>query len=340
MKRLTLVFVLVFLVMSVTSLSAKGEEIKFKGMVQTWFSYADQEADEGSGYGFTLRRVRLTPYGSLSKKIKWRLQAGWDKQSAKLIEVYLDFLLSKGFKIRVGQFTAPGTISSTLTSSAKLDLIERPMVTQQWNGINGLASYRGIGVQAHGDIMNEKLYYAFMIANPKTTSLFNPGVKSTAYSHDHNGVMLWGRLETKLTKGLRVGAFYGGGKETDTDYVRNTYGAHFFYVQKGITFKVEYIAGEYGPEDLETKYNGFYGVLGYRTGKWEPIVGYDAYTPNENGVDSAGVEKYNNISVGINYYHSKRIRFQANYVFRDEAMGTGLDKIKNNIFYICCQYTY
>jgi hypothetical protein len=341
MRRLTKVFMLFFLVMAVIATGVRGEAINFKAAVQTWFSYAEQEAQDGSGYGFTLRRVRLKPYGSITKKIKWTLQVGWDKQSPKFIEAYLDYIHSKGLQFRVGQFTPPGAMSSTLTSSFKLDFLERPTVTQKWAGFNGLTSYRAVGIQVHGHILDDKLYYAVMLANPKTSNLFNPGVAASSYSRDNNGVMFWGRLETELTKGLKLGAFYGGGKETDTDYKRTTYGAHLYYVNKGVNFKVEYLAGESGIENFTTKYYGYYAVLGYKTGKFEPIARYDSYTPNDGNSDTVGVEKYNNITVGINYYLNKNVKLQANYVFRDESIGPEIDnKIKNNLFYVCFQFTH
>lgn len=338
-KRFLLLIVFVMFIWILTA-SLKAEVIQFQTAVQTWLSYAQQDADEGSGYGFTLRRVRLKPYGSISKKLNWTLQVGWDKQTPKLIEVYLDYAHSKSLAFRVGQFTPPGTISSTLTSSMKLDFLERPMVTETWSDLNGLSSFRAMGVQMYGNIMNDKLYYALMLANPKTGELYNPSIKSSDYSHKSNGVMFWGRLEAAPAKGLKLGTFFGSGKETDSDYVRTTYGAHLFYINKGINFKVEYIAGEYGLENDETKYNGYYAVLGYKTGKFEPILRYDCYSPANGDPDGAGVEKYNNFTLGVNYYQSKNIKLQANYVYRDESMTAGFDKIKNNIFYVCFQYTY
>jgi len=338
MKRLTAIFLFVFLFVSVTSM--RGESIKFNGLVQTWFSYGEEGYGDDSGYGFTLRRVRFKPSGAFSDKITWTLQAGWDKQTASLVDVYIDFILSKAFKIRIGKYTVPGTISSSLTSSGKLDFVERAAITQQWGSRNGLSSYRALGIQAYGDLMDGKLYYAFMLSNPRTTSLFSPSIKDNIYAAQDNGIVFWGRVEAFLTKGLRLGAFYTGGKETDTELTKNSYGAHLFYVNNGINFKVEYIAGEAGLEGMETKYNGMYAVLGYNTGKVEPIVRYDFYTPVDGGADSAGVEKYNNITLGLNYYHSKNVKFQANYVLRKESMAAGHEEIKNNLFYVCLQYSY
>lgn len=315
-------------------------EVKFKGLFQSWFSYAPQGDSGDDGYGFTIRRMRFKPYGSLGEKVKWTLQVGWDKQNAALLDAFLDLLLSEQFQIRIGQFSAPGTVSGSLTSSGSLDLVERPMVSQMWNGNSRLAGYRAFGIQAHGHLANGKLYYALMFANPKTTSLFNPGVKSSEYSHSDNGISLWGRLEAKPVKGMRIGAFVGSAKD-DNDIVTNSYGAHFFYTSGAVNFKAEYIGGQFGLDGMETKYNGFYTLLGYKLdSKFEPIVRYDFYTPNDGGADSSGVEKYNNFTVGLNYFYSKKVKFQANYVIRSESMMTGMDELDNNIFYICFQYSY
>lgn len=338
MKRYVLFIVLIF---AVSTMVKGGDDggIKFKGLVQTWLSSAQQESDDDTGYGFTLRRVRLKPYGSFSKTVKWSIQLAWDKQNTALLDAFLDFIFSPQFKLRVGQFTAPGSVSGALTSSGKLDLVERAAISQRWGGFSALTGYRGIGVQAYGDLMEGKLYYAVMVANPKTSALFTPSIKSTDYEHDHNGITLWGRLEARPTKGLRIGAFYGGGKEEDTDIVRSSYGAHLFYVKGGINIKFEYIAGEHGLDGAETKYSGYYAVLGYKKDKWEPVVRYDVYSPNDGDPDGAGVESYNNITVGVNYFMSKKVKLQANYVIRNETMAAGIARIKNNLFYICWQYS-
>jgi hypothetical protein len=337
-KKQIIVFVVIAAVCFAMALEVRAE-VKFKGFFQGWFSYAPQEGTDDDGLGFTLRRIRFKPYGNLGEKVSWTFQVGWDKASPALIDAYLDLNLSKQFMLRVGRFTVPGTVSSSLTSSSKLDLIERAMVTQQWSGNSGLSGYRGIGVQVHGNLANGKLYYAVMLANPRTGSLFNPSIKSPVYEHENNGISTWARLEAKPVKGLRIGAFYGSSKDDD-DYVTNSYGAHVFYTKSGINFKAEYIAGKYGFEDMESKYNGFYAVLGYKFNKVEPIVRYDFYTPKEDFTDGAGVEKYNNISVGLTYFYSKHIKFQLNYIIRSEIMTSGLEELDNNLFYMCVQYTY
>ncbi|MCP4157347.1 MAG: hypothetical protein GY757_57080 [bacterium] len=336
MKRVTFILIAIFIVSVVTVNAGDKATINFKGLVQGWFSYAEQpDGEDNSPYGFTLRRLRFAPYGTLSKNIKWGFQVAWDKQNAFMLDAFFDIRLSGGFNIKLGQFAAPGAISGALTSSAKLDFVERAAISQNWGGNAALLGYRAYGIQAHGNLMDKKLYYAIMIGNPRTASLFTPSVKAATYSHDENGINLWARLEAKPFKNLRIGSFYGGGK-TDDDYKRNSYGAFLFYVKDAVNFKAEYIAGEHGFEDLETKYNGMYVVLGYRMDKIEPVIRYGFYTPNDGGCDDYGVEKYKDITAGINYYHSKFVKFQANYVARSED-GTSL---KNNLFYACFQYSF
>jgi len=339
MKLKSMWYVIVILAILCSHSNPLQAEVKLKGLVQSWVSVAAQEGESNSGYGFTMRRVRLKPYGTLGKNIEWGIQVGWDKQTASLLDAYIDYKFTNSFRVKVGQFAAPGTVSGALTSSGALDQIERAMVSQNWGGNAGLFGYRGLGIQAHGELLEGKLYYALMLANPKTNSLFTPSVKSSTYSHDKNGVQAWGRLEVKPLKGLRIGTFYGGGKDDD-DYVTDSYGAHLFYADSGWNFKLEYIAGKYGMQGSEQKYNGLYASLGYRLNKLEPNCKYDWYTPNDGAADSLGVKRYNNITFGLNYFYSKEVKFQANYVLREETMNAGIEKPANNIFYICFQYSY
>ena len=315
-------------------------EIKFKGFVQTWGSYVQLNDTEDSGYGFTFRRVRLTPYGNLSKRINWKLQLGWDKLSPGLIEAYIDFLLSDNINIRVGKYTVPGTISSSISPSYELDFIERPQVTLKWGSNNGLIKFRSLGVQVYGKVFNDKLYYAFMLSNPRTSSPFTTDLKSANYTIENWGIALWGRVEASIKRSLRLGAFFGTGKEEDTEIKRQSWGIHLFYTKSNLNVKFEYIAGEYGEKLNQKKYNGFYAVLGYRLKKIEPIIRYDTYSPENGNPDDSGIKKYKNTIFGINYFFSKNIKLQANFALRKELMAEEFIEIRNNLFFVCLQYLF
>jgi len=306
-------------------------EVYFKGLIQNWFSLTDQAIDDSSAYGFTNKRFRFIPYGTFGKKIKWGVHLYADKgSSVSFFDAFIDYKFSDNFFLKIGKFAAPGSISGALTSSGALDLIERSPISMIWGGNSGLHGYRAFGIQAHGNLMKEKIYYAIMLANPKTTSYFTPSIKSTSYKNDEKGMAIWGRLEAKPIKGLRFGGFLGSSKTIDSDsneLKRNSYGAHIFYKKKNINFKLEYIAGDFGGLD----FNGMYAVFGYKISKkFEPIVRYDFVTPKEGG------EKTTNFSLGINFKQNKNIKYQVNYILRNEE----LVDVKNNIFYINFQYFF
>jgi len=319
---------LLFLLFSVTTLSAGN--VYFKGLVQNWFSFTDQAVDNGSAYGFTNKRLRFIPYGTFGKNIKWGIHFAFDKGNITFYDAFIDYKFSASFSLKMGKFSAPGAISGGLTSSGALDLVERAPITMMWSGYSGLHGYRAFGVQAHGKIMDNKIYYAIMIANPKATTYFTPSVKSASFKNDEKGMTVWGRLEARPMSGLRVGGFFGSGTATDSNGVetkRSSYGAHLFYNKNTINFKMEYIGGDSGG----IEYNGMYIVFGYTLNKkFEPIVRYDFVTPSKGG------EKYTNFGIGITYKYNKNIKYQANYVLRNEE----LVDVANNIFYINFQYSF
>lgn len=306
-------------------------EVNFKGLVQNWFSFEENSVDEtGTFSGFANRRIRLAPFGKLGENITWGVQFAFDKFSTpSVLDVYMNYSFSDQFNLKVGKFAPPGAIGAALTSSGKLDLLERAPVIMAWNANSGLHGYRAFGVQLNGKIMEGKLYYAVMIANALTAGHnWIPNAKAITVN-EHNGMGFWGRLEAYPFRGMRVGGFYGKSNEKDTNEIeldRSSYGAHIFYVKNKFNLKFEYIAGETN----SIKYNGMYLVAGFRISRIEPILGYSYYIPVEDG------EKFTNMTVGVNIFYKKNIKFQINYVIRDEENII----YKNNIFYANFQYTF
>ncbi|MEN8154078.1 MAG: porin [Acidobacteriota bacterium] len=328
MKRILIIVSIIFLM--VFSISA---DVKFKGLMQNWFSIADDSIDEtNSFYGFSNKRIRFAPYGKLGEKITWGVQFAFDKFSTPtVLDVFMNYAISGQFNLKVGKFAPPGSIGAALTSSGKLDAIERAPIVMAWGANSGLHGYRAFGAQLSGKMMEGKLYYALMLANSQTSEHnWLPSVKTvTTTANTHNGTGLWGRLEASPMRGLRFGGFFGKSTEEDNNSVkleRSSYGAHLFYVKNKFNLKVEYISGETG----NIKYNGMYLVAGYRINKIEPVLSYSFYVPFEDG------EKLSNITAGINIFYKKNIKFQVNYVLKDEENSD----IKNNIFYANFQYSF
>ena len=339
MKKNSLFIILLILIFSFSSLYAV--EIKFKGLVQNWFSYAQDNSSDYS-FGFTARRVRLKVVTKFSKKVVGVIQGSWDKQTTGLIDAYLDLKFKPELNLRFGKFTVPASVSTSLTSSGKLDFVERSMFVLQWAKLNGLAGFRTFGAQLSGKLYNKKIYYAFMVGNPETALIFTPSVKSSTYSGQKD-LFVGGRIEIFPMDGFRIGSYATQSKITTTDIKNTTYGAHLFYVKNGINFKIEFMKGEKNFLNLEEtqNYNGFFLKLGYKLSKRvESLIRYDAFTPNDGGFDKFGVKKYNNYTAGINYFFCKHVKFQVNYVIRDENMEAGFTKLNNNIFYVNVQYSF
>ena len=180
-----------------------------------------------------------------------------------------------------------------------------------------------------------------MVANQKTYGILTPSLKETEYVNENDGIALWGRIQTILQNGLQCGAFYGTGRENNNEIKRNSYGVHLFYIKNGINLKMEYISGQVIESEQKKIYEGLYFLLGYRINKFEPIIRYDFYVPNQGDMDDYGVKKYKNYTLGINYFHNKNIKGQMNYVIRNGSMAEGFDEsIKSNIFFINFQFSF
>lgn len=328
-KIIILFFLIVFLFTSVNS------EVNFMGLVQNWFSISSQENGDTSDsiYGFSNKRIRFAPYGTLGKNVRWGVQFYNDNfVSTGVLDAYIEYFVSREVILKFGKFAPPGTVAGALTSSATLDLMERAPVIIHWNTFSGLHGGRAFGAQLSGKILQGKLYYAVMLANALTKDhnwIPSTKIETEPSTNEHNGMGFWGRLEAYPVSGLSVGGFYGSSTEEDIDKVelsRSSYGAHMFYVKNKFNLKIEYIAGE----TAEVKYSGMYLTVGYRINRIEPVLGYSYYTPFEDS------ETYSNITVGVNYFYNKSIKFQFNYVNKAEE----IIPIENNIFYVNIQYSF
>ncbi len=330
MKRIFFVILIVaFLFTSVYS------EVNFKGLVQNWFSISSQMNGDTSDsiYGFSNKRIRFAPYGTLGRKIRWGVQFAFDKfATPSVLDVYMEYFFSREAMLKFGKFAPPGAKGAALTSSGGLDLIERSSIIQLWGGNSGLQGLRAFGAQLSGKLMEGKIYYALMLSNALTArNNWMPSVKRLSTPNSSNGMGMWGRIEAYPVPGLQIGGFLGSGSEVDpaivdSDVKRNSFGANIIYKKNNINLKFEYIGGKTNG----IKYSGMYVVAGYRFNKLEPVIGFESFTPIFEG------EKYTNMSGGINYFHSKSVKIQLNYVMRSED----ITSIDNDIIYANFQYSF
>ena len=331
MKSLKLIFLSLLLYGMYEPALAEVDKIQFKGFVQTWYSIGLQDTLNDYASGYTLRRVRLKALGNISQNINWYCHYGWDKQAPSLIDVAVNIKLSKYLKIKIGQFVAPGAKSGALTSSSKLDFVERSMIAQKWSSNTALKGYRTSGVQFAGKIVKDKILWTFMIANSHSSRLFSPTVKKYNM-RGYKTPAIFGRLEAKPKKCLETGIFITYWKNSDTDDKITSYGGNIFLRKDKIQLKSEYIAGT---TETGTDYSGLITMLGYKINKFEPVIRHDIYSPADGKTDKYGVKNYSNITLGVNFYYHKKMKFQANYILRQENKS----EIDNNLFYINAQFS-
>jgi len=348
MKRIIIVL---FLIISLSSFAQEEEKytptLKFKGFTQLLFSATDYP--EVAPYGFSVHRLRIMPYGNITKNISYLLHFAYDKQNAILFDAKINFKIADQFQLVVGQLASPGaksgTMSDALWSTPKMNLFQRSMVTQNYNAHMNMLGYRDIGLQLHGYLFDGKFYYATMFANPVASNLFTPSLKKPGYEHQANGIKNWSRVEFYPIKGMGIGGFFGLNSYKDSvENFDNSYGAHFIYRSDGLRVFAEFISGEKTADTdwvNDFKYRGYFLEVGYVFNKkLMPVIGIDRYYPKVDSYDNFNVENYTNLTLGLNYFMSKHIKLMANYVARFEKMSNNLDPLTNDLFMLGLQFFY
>ncbi len=312
---------------------------------KTWFIMADNpqedSADSRNLTGFSLPVVRLSPFGSFSKGLSWRITFSWDRLNADILDAYIDYAVSPTLSLRTGLFPVPGAISGALTPTDQLDCVERSLVTQFWNDNASLRVYRNVGMMLSGSIMQERAHYFLMIANSSGKDPFNTSLTQPYFSFPQTGLKFWGRIETQPLDSLDIGAFFSNTLINGQEMKNNSYGANLFFNLDRLYIKMEYIAGEFGLTDLLTEWRGFWMSVSYSVDKFMPILRYDSYTPKINGSDSHSVTRYDHLTVGFSYDARTDLRLQANVIFRNEIDLAGVPlRISNNLFSLNLQYRF
>jgi phosphate-selective porin OprO/OprP len=119
------------------------------------------------------RRLRPDIKGTLFGKYDFRFQEEFAGGSASVVDAYADARFSPAFKVRVGKYK-PFVGLERLEAGADLKFIERSYVS------NNILPNRDQGISVYGDILGDKLNYAFGINN----GVVDGGNASTASEFD------------------------------------------------------------------------------------------------------------------------------------------------------------
>lgn len=318
-----------------------------KGYTQLNFAYGQLDGTDNfdeNPYGFSLRRVRFMPYGEFSENISWGILFSADKLSPGLITAYMNFKLKEDLvQLKAGLIDNPGARQGAGISSSKLVLVQRAPIVQAWAGNFHTKGYYDVGVKLHGKA--GKLKYALLIANASATNAFTGTSVKGNFSHDsYNGLKEVARIDFAPIEGLEIGGFGGFTAYNSViadslrDFTSLSYGGDLAYKANGMEIQAGYIGGAtdelMANDTIESvEYNGLYLHGGYKIGNIMPTCGFDMYNPESN---SDNAESYMGISVGMNAFVGKNVKFQANYVHRLESE----NEIDNNLIILNIQYVF
>jgi len=126
------------------------------------------------------RRLRPNIQGTLFGKYDYRFQEEFAGGSASVVDAYIDGRFDPAFKVRVGKYM-PFVGLELLQSGDDIKFIERSYVS------NNILPNRDQGIAVYGDVLNNKLNYAFGYnngvvdgGNASTTSEFDSKKEVTA----------------------------------------------------------------------------------------------------------------------------------------------------------------
>ena len=305
------------------------------GLLQGWYQFTDGATPEDT---FRLRRAEIRLSGEITPTVPWSVMVDPaqvrddDTRSSDINgtnyvtsvgrkSVLQDFLIT--FKtcpyssVDVGQYKVPFGMEG-LESSAKLDLIERSMVSSllRW------ADYRDVGVTCKGDLSigDVKIQPAVGIYNGEGQNRLD-GNNAMAYA---------GRLVVKPVESVHLGVAHYSGERGVAETDDNRTGVEAKITLAPVTVYGEYATGESDGKDKETYYATVVCDLGDTC---QAVARYDWYDPDKDAADDAMDET----SVGLNHFIRKHnAKLAVNYVFRGEE-GASVD---NDIVRVLAQVSF
>jgi phosphate-selective porin len=315
---------------AVEPVAAGFGKIKLTGLLQGWYQNDESANPEGT---FRLRRAEIKLSGEINPEMSWWLM--FDPAQVKEDDVRTatgtnlvtsvgrksvlqDFGVSfkcprTGVRADLGQYKVPFGMEG-LTSSAKLDFIERAALTTQFKW----ADARDIGLTLRRD-----LKVGDVTIQP-AVGVYNGEGQNRSDAND--GKMLVGRLAVSPLKGLHVGVAHVNNEvgAAEVESVRTGFEAKYT-VGRACVYG-EYAVGESEGKDKETYYvTTTYSVLD----DVQLAARYDWYDPNTDNDGDAATET----TAGINYFITKHnAKVQLNYVFRgEEGASVDNDIVRANV---------
>jgi len=283
--------------------SADGDnKLKIGARVQSRLQAEADDSGSPAAIAFSIPRARIKLSGHVwSKDLGYTFQADFGKGSAGLKDFYLNYKLSPGAQLRVGQFKRP-FMRQQLTSSGSQELVDRAITDKAFGG------GRDIGVMLHSGVTKrsgfewaagifngtgDKPHYEGTVQVDPTTGEGELTGWSASNVPDAFGPMLVLRAgyTTEDTKAyseldleggeLRAGVGVNALADFDTDNNDDgTIAAGIDYMLKvsglaatgGFLLNTAQSGADFGSQDMDQL--GFYQQLSYVTGDFAPAARY------------------------------------------------------------------
>ncbi len=318
---------------------------RFGGRLHADVAYYDQDETQ-LGSGTALRRARLYVSGALPQRWRFRAEYDFAGNDVSVKDAWIGFFGAKLFAFKVGNFLQPFSLEA-LTSSNTITFMERalPNVFAPGYRLGAGGSYSGqawnVSASLFGDAVDEpdeEVDEAWGIAARVTTApirergrVLHIGVATVYETTDGNDKTRFRvRPESAVTDRRLV----------DTRTMNNvdhtvTYGLEAAFVQGAWSAQAEYMRVGVSRDDIEDLvFDGWYiygswfvtgesrryrfGKGNFRpiepkakTGAWEVALRYSQLNLTDQDVSGG---KQDDITLGVNWYPNKHVRFMANYI--------------------------
>jgi phosphate-selective porin len=277
--------------------------------MQPEYDYTFNDENENA---FKFKRARVGVRGEIYKDFHYYLQVETSpfingSGSVELLDAFVSYRKFNWAKMSVGSFKQPFSLEVT-TPCHGLTTIDRAIVLDQL-----VSPQRDYGLMVFGGNKFTRFNYAVALMN-------GSGLNTTDNNSKKDFIA---RATYKVFDFMTVGGSFRYGYPNTKDDSRTTVGAELLVEYDKFKFQGEYVydEGDYnqavsgGCGDpigaLGEKRDGAYAMLTYDT-KWniQPVFKYE-YFDSDLDVKKVGYQEM--MTIGVNYFIGKNVRFQLNY---------------------------
>lgn len=339
---------------------ARAEQSAF-GLVQTWLTYTaytnsngdsldtdddginDAVYEDASQLGFGVKRARLGwkySDGDFFAMFQGDATGG----ELALLDGVVGMKVNDMLTLQAGRFIGVGSQAGGLTSSTKIDLIERSIIGRRWAAGTVGSDYRIVGLMATV-ATSDMLKFKAQVHNGTGTK---PGLLPSSNTHSGGGDLADDGFAPQMDfgvyanpmDGLKVGFTYGLPNEN-----LNTTGsmtAFAYFGTPAFFLKFDYASlddrgSDWDDDDDNVTSMGYAALGAYNVNERVQVLGrYEAWDADTDLSNDQGDYQTRNVTVGLNYFVNPDAKydqvFKLAFTRRMDEMPAGVDIADPNLF--------